>query len=68
VLASILKESSMRRPLLSLFLCAATLGLTIGCLYPERDHRRGREQEQRRYHDRDDNRDRDRDREHDVRR
>ncbi|MBK9797656.1 MAG: hypothetical protein IPP58_14425 [Holophagaceae bacterium] len=57
----------MSRKLLSLFLCAATLGLTIGCLYPERDHRRGRGPDQRRDHDRDD-RGRERDRDHDGRR
>lgn len=60
----------MNRPLISLFICAVAVVMTLGCLYPDRDHRRGPGPgpEQRRVHDRDDNRDRDRDRDHDIRR
>jgi len=58
----------MNRPLISLFICALAVAMTLGCLYPDRDHRRGPGPEQRRVHDRDDSRDRDRDRDHDLRR
>jgi hypothetical protein len=54
----------MKRRLLFLFIGMATLGPMIGCLYPERDHRREQRPEHRRDRDQGERRDRDHDERH----
>ena len=55
----------MKRRLLALTLSVAALGLSVGCLYPDRGERRGERPDQRHDRDHDDRRDRDHDRGHD---
>ncbi len=66
------RESNMKNRLLCLTLAVGTLGVSIGCLYPDYDQRRERgpydRREERREPRRDrDDRDRDRDRDRDDR-
>ena len=55
----------MKRRLLALTISVAALGLSVGCLYPDRGERRGERPDQRHDRDHDDRRDRDHDRGHD---
>ena len=54
----------MKRQIVFLMLSATALGLTIGCLYPERDHRREQRSEPRHDREQDNRRDREQDRDH----
>jgi hypothetical protein len=51
----------MQRRMLFLITSLTLLGATVGCLYPERDHRREQRPEQRHDRDHDEHRDRDHD-------
>ena len=59
---SLVKESNMKRRLLFLIISTALLGLSVGCLFPDRNPRREEGPELR---NDDDRRDKDHDREHD---
>ena len=55
----------MKRRLLALTISVAALGLSVGCLYPDRGERGGERPDQRHDRDHEDRRGRDRDRDHD---